>query len=246
MTMPTPGSKEVTIYLPSKNGTPEPLHLELPQMPDVHNMTLQQALFGQLKPWGLARTLDAYRRAIESGVNVLASISAFYEAQVAVDIAKERWRNIGTIRQAEKLKIDADLANWQSVYTTAIIGRNEAQIKRAIAEDRLANIDLIIEEERKNREFEKEIGALNRATALNEARLKKEETERKLAGRQAGEGGNSFEDMMKQREEAVKNFALLEKRKAEDIKKYGSKESMPEFIQAWYDQLEDCLFRKTE
>lgn len=246
MTKPETGSNSVTIYVPDRNGTPEPLHLDLPAVPDVRNLSLQQALFGQLPHWGLRRTLDAYRRAVESGVNVLGAISAFYEAKVEAEVATEHWHNIDTIRQAEKLKIHGELAYRQVEHNKALIALNKAQIDRAISEDTLKDIDSITEEERKKREADRQIQELNRATALAEARWKKEEADRRLAGQQAGEGGSSFKDMLKQQEEAGKNFELLEKRKAEDIKKYGSKEAMPEFMQAWYEQLEDALFKNTE
>ena len=277
MTKSEPESKDlVTIYLPSKNGTDEAVHLVLPPAPDMYDKSLQQAFFGQLPYWGMRRTLDAYHRAVESGVNVLNSISAFYDAQVAVKKAKTRWENIEAIRTGVEFEIQSELLETEEKRDGAEIKRNEARINLLVSRKRLEAADDFVaidqaeramrksEAEKRRAAADTELAEAKRELARAEARLKnsadykaidkaermrakaeaerqREIAERKLAELQAGAGGTSFRDKRKQLEQVKKDYETLEADKAREIKKYGSFEAMPSFLQTWYLNLEDSL-----
>ena len=278
MTKSEPESKDlVTIYLPAKNDdTSEAVHLVLPPAPNMYDMSLQQAFFGQLPYWGMRRTLDAYNRALESGVNVLNSIAAFYDAQVAVKKATTRWENIEAIRAGVKFGIQAEVFQADEKRAQAEIARNEAQRNLLVSRKRLEEIDVYIAIDQAERDFRKsevekrrvvadtELAEAKRELARAEARLKnsadykaidkaeiiraraeaerkKELEERKLADLQAGAGGTNFRDKRKQLEQNKKDYELLKADKERDIAQYGSFEAMPDFLQTWYEQLEDSL-----
>lgn len=277
MTKSVPESKDlVTIYLPSKNGTPEAVHLVLPPAPDMYDKSLQQAFFGQLPYWGMRRTLDAYHRAVESGVNVLNSIAAFYDAQVAVKKATTRWENIEAIRTGVEFEIQAEVFQADEKRTQAEIALNKAQIDLLVSRKRLEEIDVYIaidqaeramkksevekqrvaadtelaeakrelaraEDRLKNSADYKAIDKAERMRARAEAERKKELEERKLADLQAGAGGTNIRDKRKQLEQMKKDYELIQADKERDIAKYGSFEAMPDFLQTWYEQLEDSL-----
>ena len=93
------------------------MDLPLQMPPGVSGMSLGQALLGQIPYWGVKRSLDAYRKAVESGVQALEVVARYHEAKRHVEMEKARWENRETYRGAAALQLVSDLLHDAS--TTA-------------------------------------------------------------------------------------------------------------------------------
>ena len=185
MTPTRPVSQQVTVYLPDEQGASEPLALLLPPTPDFSNTSLHQAILQQFRYWGIRRTLDTYRRAVESNVDVLGAISKFYEAQEAVERGRIRWENRYILRDIEIKRMQTELLEEEKKRITALTDINDLQVNLALSEDRLSQVDEIAEERRLRRESEKLDAAAERErkqAEVTEAKRLRELAEERLKG----------------------------------------------------------------
>jgi hypothetical protein len=218
MTKSEPESKDlVTIYLPAKNGTSEAVHLVLPPAPNMYDMSLQQAFFGQLPYWGMRRTLDAYHRALESGVNVQKSIAAFYDAQVEVAAAKMRWENIDAIRARVALDVQGELLQAEARRAQAEIDRNDAQRNLLVSRNRLEAVDEYIATDQAERAVRKSEAEKRRVAADTELAEAKRELARAEARLKNSADYKAIDkaEIMRARAEAERQKEIVERKLAD-------------------------------
>ena len=185
MTKADSKSKEVTVYLPGEQGELEPLALLLPPSPDFANTSLHLAILQQFRYWGIRRTLDTYRRAVESNIEVLGAISEFYKAHEGLLREKTRWENRHILREIEEDRLYTELLEGKKQRISALTELNKLQVKLALSEDKLSQIDEIAERKRIERETQK-IGAATaremKYVELVEAKRQRELADDRLKG----------------------------------------------------------------
>lgn len=201
--------------------------LQLP--PDVEGMGLSKALFGQLPYWGAKRTIDAYRKAVESGVIAIKANQAFYEAKRDLEMEKERWNKRDIYRQAAAEEAEVYLEGVLAARARAGVLRLEAEELLAAAKDRQKAQDLY-----------QQIAENNRQAELRRSERMLEEEEQKLAEVQGGRKG-SFKQKMRNMQRAKEEYEELRVERAKAIKEYGSEEDLPEWLVTGFDQLEADL-----
>ena len=95
----------------------EMLHLKVPTAPDV---SLGQALVGQLPYWGAGRVIRAYRKAVDEGVAAVEANRLFYQGMRELEAEKVRWENIDKFREGTAYQIDAWLKEQEAARNRAV------------------------------------------------------------------------------------------------------------------------------
>lgn len=203
------------------------LSLQMPAR--VPGMTLGKALLGQLPYWGAKRTMDAYRRFIESGVEMVEAQTAFYEGSRTLALEKERWKNRDTYREGIRQEAAAFLDGMLEQRNVAEASRIKSEMFLQSAKNEQAAADVL-----------EMIAENNRQAELFASERKREEAERAAEDARGGQSA-SFRQKMRAMKSAEQNYAELMEAKAEDIEKYGSEEAFPHFLTAMYQQMEADL-----
>ena len=211
----------------SRSDSPS-LQLHLP--PGVAGMGLGQALLGQLPYWGLKRTIDAYRKAVESGIDMQIAVTRFYESARGLEAEKARWENSGSYRDAAALEAEAFLDGARAMRDRAETARIASRMELNAVRRREADMEFLLEIEKNNREAE-----------LLRSELVKEEIQKKINAVRDEPGGGGYNETRRQMVQRQKDYESLMKAKAEDIKKYGGEENFPEFVRIMYRKLEETL-----
>jgi hypothetical protein len=218
------------VFEPHQNdaapGGPD-LSLQMP--PSVKGMTLGKALLGQLPYWGAKRTMDAYRRYIESGVEMVEAQKAFYSSSRQLAMEKERWKNRDTYREGIRQEAAAFLDGMLEQRNVAEASRIQSEMFLKAAKNEQAAEEVL-----------EMIAENNRQTQLLESERKREEAERAAEDARGGQSA-SFRQKMRAMKSAEQNYAELMESKTEDIEKYGGEEKFPAYLVAMYSQLEADL-----
>lgn len=224
-----PASTEVLSPNDYRGSESVVLHrLHLP--PGVKDMGLREALLGQWQYWGLRRTMNAYRHAVESGVAAVGSVNRFYEGLRELEGEKERWRSVETYREAARLEAEAVLERARAARNQARSERIESELRVFDLEQRAASVELL-----------KMIQQNNLQAEAGRAQRQREAEEQLLAEQQRGAGGTSFQKKLRQLEQMKQDYEDLRAAKAADVEKYGSEEAMPDPLRTMYEKLEDQL-----
>jgi hypothetical protein len=206
------------------------MELPLQMPPGVTGMQLGQALLGQIPYWGLKRSLDAYRRAVESGVQALRVAGEYYEARRELEMEKARWENRDIYRDAAALEAMTLYEKLKTAQNLAIAGRIDSQERVQAATDRQQAAEIIRLIEKNNREAENA-----------RAELRKLEAEEELADLKGGRGNGSFRKKLRAAEQAKIDYDEMMASKAEHIKEYGGEDKLPAYLRTLYENLEEDL-----
>lgn len=214
-------------------GTRGALDLHLRQPPDAETVPLSTALLQQYRYWGVRRTLDTYRKAIESGVGALRVTEEFYKAARDVDVEKARWGNRAQYRDAARLEADALIVRAQAEIEDAKVRKARSELELRGLQRQLAAATIM-----------EEIEENNRAADLARAKRLRREEERRLEGGHGGHGGKKPNDFSAKRaaiQQARADYEELMAEKAKDVDKYGGEDNLPDWVVSMYETLEDDL-----
>jgi len=211
----------------SDGGGDGDLSLRLP--PSIKGMTMGQAILGQLPYWGAKRTIDAYRRVLQSGVETLGVQRDFYKAVRVTDSEKERWKNQDVYREGVKEEATTYLETMVEQRNMATASRIKSEIFLQGAKDEQAAAETL-----------RMIADNNRQAELFESQRKKEEAEQAAEDARSGTSA-SFRQKMQAIKVAEQNYAELMADKQSAIEKYGSEDKIPPPLMAMYQQLEADL-----
>lgn len=204
------------------------MHVQMP--PDVSDISLGAALLQQYRYWGIRRTIDAYRSAIESGVSALNLQTEFYSAMRTLDAEKARWEERDQYRAAARMEAQALIASVEADIV-------EAKVRKQRSEQELRNL----EQQEAARAMLKEIEENNRAAELARAKRARQEEVKRLENAQNGNIDSGFAERRARLEQARKDYEELMAAKAEDIEHYGGETNLPDYLQTMYEKLEDEL-----
>ena len=194
------------------------------------DMSVGAALRTRLRYWGYRRTLDTYRTIVTSGLDLTNSLSALYRAKRELEQEKERWSKIEKYREGAAKEADAFLRDAQARYLAAEENEIEAKITLQAAKDRLAALKVL-----------RTIDENDRAAKAARAERQRLEAERELKEMRDGGGGSGYRARRRQLEERRKDYEALMADKQADIKKYGGEENLPQWLQTFYQNVEDDL-----
>lgn len=203
-----------------QHGLELPLHFP----PGVRGMGLGQALLGQVPYWGLKRSIDAYRRAVESGVAAVRVVRDYHVAMRELEDEKERWGNRQTYRDAAKLEAQILYEKVTTAKNLSIAARMDSELTVQAAKDRLEAAEVIRIIQKNNLE----------ADRIRSERAVQEE-------REGLSGQGDFKKKLRNLEQSKKDYADLMAAKAADIDEHDGEENLPEFLITMYERLEDQL-----
>ncbi|WP_372923084.1 hypothetical protein [Roseovarius sp.] len=198
------------------------LKLELPPAPE--GVSLGAALLHQYRYWGLARTLNAYRRAVESGVAAVNIQTEFYQASRLVAMEKGRWENREQYREAARMEADVLLENVKA-------RKAESELELRRLQEQLAAVGML-----------EEIAKNNRAAELARAKRLRREEEQRLEELESGTPKKSnFKEHLAQLEQSRQDYEELMDVKKADIERYGGEENLPDWLATTYETFEEHL-----
>lgn len=201
-------------------GLQMPLHFP----PGVKGMGLGHALLGQVPYWGLKRSIDAYRLAVESGVAAVRVVREYHVEMRELEAEKERWANRQTYRDAAKLEAQILFENVKAAKNLAIAARMDSEMTVQAANDRLEAAEVIRVIQKNNLE----------ADRIRSERMVQEE-------REGLSGQGDFKKKLRNLEQSKKDYVDLMAAKAADIEEHGGEEKLPEFLATMYERLEEQL-----
>jgi len=207
--------------------------LDLPM--SAPDMSIRRVLANRLKFWGYRRTLEAYRAAVASGVDLTKSLSSLYEAKRELEMERQRWADVDTYREAASSEADTFLREVRTRYLAAEAEEeearkrlSEAKVERERSEQRAAGLRVlkIIEEN----EWASELAASEK---------KRLDAERTLEDARYGDGKSSYRERRRELEQRRKDYEDLLAEKQSDIERFGGEDKLPHWLQTFYDQVED-------
>ena len=214
-------------------GSSGPLDLQLRQPPGAEIVPFGTALLQQYRYWGLRRTLDTYRKAVESGVAAVNIQADFYRAARNVEAEKARWENREQYREAARKEAEALIAHVEADIEDAKARKTRSALELRGLQGQLAAAAIL-----------EEIAENNRAAELARSKRLRREEERRLEGGNGGNGGGAADNFKAKRaaiQQARADYEELMAEKAKDIKKYGGEENLPDWLVNMYEMLEDDL-----
>ena len=202
--------------------------LQFPELgPD---MAIGLALRERLRYWGYRRTMDTYRAAVASGIDLTQSLGTLYRTRRELEQEKERFARIDTYREGAAMEADIFLREMKTRYLAAEQKEIEAQISLQKTKDRLAALEVL-----------RKIEENDRAAESVRAELRRLEEEQRLEELQGGGGGSGYRSKRRQLEQRRKDYEALMADKQADIEKYGGEDKLPPWLQTFYENLEDDL-----
>ena len=213
---------------PSSPAAAIPLDTEMP----TGSLTLPpgagliQSLVGQLPYWGMARTIRACRKMMEEKGALVTATTQLGQALLEHEKQKALWENRTAIVEAVKVEVGAKLDRAYQSQAEATLAREDAEAKLAAA--------------RRSRAQNEETNAAHGKADFYEAKRRADEAQRRYEDRLDG-SDSSFRREMQQMNENKRNYEVLMKEKAADIERYGGEDKIPDFLRAFYDNLEDKL-----
>ena len=188
----------------AKSGDPGELpDLALP--PNAPQMSLGEALFGVIPYWGVKRTIDAYRRAVNAGASATQAVTALYAAMSDLEVEKERWENVDLLRERARLDIEADLMRAKSAHTRALMEHEAVETEAALADLRQELVRVGLEAKLAQAQREK----LKAEEMLDELDAPSSRMERKL--REATRLREQFKEFVAYRDNAIQEAGGLDK-----------------------------------
>lgn len=215
------------------DDTSRALDLKLQRPPGAETVPFATALLQQYRYWGLRRTLDTYRKAVESGVAAVNVQADFYKAARNVEVEKARWENREEYREAARREAAALIAHTDADIQDAKTRKARSELELRGLQGQLAAAAII-----------EEIAENNRAAELARAKRLRREEERRLEGGSGDNGGGKANDFKTKRaaiQQARADYEELMAEKEKDIKKYGGEENLPDWVMNMYETLEDDL-----
>jgi hypothetical protein len=182
--------------------------------------------------FGASRAIRSVRRTIEEKAAMVAAERRLGEELLTLEIQKEKWRSLETIRQTVREEIEAKLMEAQLRKKRVAVALIDGDIDQKRAEKRRADVALL-----------EQIEADLIRTRSYEVKADARDAQKRYDGRvdddKRGWSAAKFSELKREYEELM---AL----KAEDLAKYGSEDAFPEFLRAAYAKAEDSLgFRET-
>lgn len=205
------------------------LKLQLPPGPEA--VSLGAALLHQYRYWGLTRTMNAYRRAVESGVAAVNVQAEFYQAARRVETEKARWENREQYREAARMEAEALIAHVEADIEDARVRKAQSALELRGLNEQLSAAGML-----------EEIAENNRAAELARAKRLRREEEQRLEELEGGASKTSdFKERRARMEQARQDYEELMAEKEADIEKYGGEDNLPDWLVTMYEQLEDEL-----
>ena len=216
--------------MPPDSGRPgeDGRALQFPEL--APNMALGLAFTERLRYWGYRRTMDTYRAAVASGIDLTQSLSTLYRARRELEQEKERLANIDTYRAGAAMEAEIFLRDIKARYLAAEENEIEGKIKLQAAKDRLAALEVL-----------RKIEENDRAADEARAELRRLDAEQKLEEARGGGGASGYRSRRRQFEQQRKDYEALMADKQADIEKYGGEDKLPQWLRTFYRKAEDDM-----